>query len=343
MTQQIVSMLAAAVVRVVCIAGHLSVSWLIQRINKITHVADQLAAGEEARTHMTARDELGAMGVALDRYAAAARLQVQQIQSDLRQERRQVAHLQAVLEGLPHGVLIQDVEGRVMTMNGAAREMLGVYGDSREAQQLKLWAAQVSDRLGREVAPGIFSINETTQIPMNHKLLHVQAVSLVTIADKPVGTVLMLQDITDKAVSANRREAVVNELAQDAHVSPSLRVQTADTNLHTTGIDKLAQDIAQDSRAMQRMITEYRDLTLLRQNELREQAVHVADLLLALAEEWRSLAAAAGIDLEVSLPEDDVYVLGDEKRLRMALGNLLDNSIKYATSGAQVYLQAYPI
>lgn len=346
-TQQIASLLAAAIVGAVCVAGYFSVTWQIWRINKITHVADKLASGEEIRTNMTTRDEVSAMGVALDRYAAAAKLQVQQLQNDLRQERRQVAHLQAILDGLPHGILIQDVDGRVMTMNGAARDLLGVYGDSKEAQQLKSWAAQVSNKLGQEIAPGIFTIDETTQMRINHKMLHVQAASLVTMADKLMGTVLVLRDVTDKSVSGTRHKAMLNELAQDAHVSASLRVQMADTNLHSTGVpdtmDDLAREIAQDSRAMQRMISEYHDLTLLRKNELREQAINVGDLMLALVDDWRSLALAAGIDLEISLPEDDVYVLGDEKRLRMALGNLIDNSLKYAAPGAQVFVQAYPI
>lgn len=347
-TQQMASLLAAAVMGAVCVGGYVSVTWQTRRIQKITNVADQLAAGEEAHTHMQARDEVSAMGVALDRYAAAAKMQVQQLQNDLRQERRQISHLQAILEGLPQGILIQDVDGRVLTMNGAARELLGVYGDSREAQQLKLWASQVSHRLGREIVPGVFSLGEMTQVKLQNKVLQVQAASFITLADKPVGTILMLHDVTDQTVRANHREAMLTEIAQDINVSDSLKAHIAETGLHSTADDSMkvvAQEIAQDSRAMQRMIAEYRDLTLLRQNELRERqtAINVNALVVSLMEEWRSLALGAGIDLECSLPDDDIYVLGDEKRLRMALGNLIDNSIKYSTHSAQVFIQAYPI
>ncbi len=349
-TRQVASVIAALLMGGVCVAGYYSVAWQTRRLQKITQVADKLAAGEEARTNMQTRDEISAVGVALDRYAAAAKLQVQQLQNDLRQERREISHLQAILEGLPQGILIQDMEGRVLTMNAAARDLFGVYGDSKEAGQLKQWAAQASHKLGKEIVPGVFSIHDTTRIQVQNKVLQVQAASFITLADKPVGTLLMLHDVSVHANRATQREVLLSELAHDQQVSPVSRAHMADTGLHDTGISEesmqiIAQEIGQDSRAMQRMITEYRDLTLLRPDELRQRqaAVNVNELLLALIEEWRSLALGASVDLEISLPEDDIFVLGDEKRLRMALGNLIDNSIKYATHGAQVFVQAYPI
>jgi len=50
------------------------------------------------------------------------------------------------------------------------------------------------------------------------------------------------------------------------------------------------------------------------------------------------LADSAGIDLTCDVPANEVSIKGDQKRLKQLLVNLLDNAIKYTTSGGRVRL-----
>jgi signal transduction histidine kinase len=347
--RQIMSLFFAAVVAAISIAGFAAVGRQVARVERIRDTIDQLASGKAARSGMKPTDEIGALGVAVDRYAAAAQAHVRQVQHELRQQRRQSAHLQAILESLPDGVVVQDAEGRVSTMNATARDLLGIYGDTPGVAALREWTGSISQQVGEALAPGINALGQSTEIRINEKILRVQAAAVHSIADKRVGTIITLRDISADVEQEARRDALIDEIASDVHVSMTQRAQAAaleartkPRTVHDDTMADFARELARDAGAVQRMIADYRDLTLLRPDALRERLhpVNVTEIMLNLAEEWRPSALASGISLDVSTPDDDIHVPGDEKRLLWALGSLVDNAIRYSGGKGQVQLNA---
>lgn len=349
--RQMLSLVMATIAGALVIVGYVVLGRQVARLEKVTDVAQSLAAGEMVRTNMKPKDEIGQMGAALDRYAAAANVQLQQVQSDLRQQRRQTAHLQSVLENLPDGIIVQDAEGRVMVMNANARSFMGAYGDTQEALSLKEWSAQVAQKIGDQIAPGMYEIGQEKQIKVDNRILNVQAAAVRSIADKHLGTVLVLRDISEEVEHGAKRDELIEQIASDVNVSMEQRAQAAaleagtrKNQAYSDTLMKFAREISGDARSLQRMITEYRDLTLLKPNELRERAhpIDVAELLLQLMELWQPAALASDMTLGIALPDEDLHVLGDERRLLMALGYLMDNSIKYGLAGASIQVKVRP-
>ncbi len=351
--QQLLSLVFALVVAGVFIAGYVAVGRQLARVEHIRQTAERLTAGEDVRTGLRAADEIGQMGVALDRYAAAAQLHVRQLQQDVRQQRREIAHLQAILESLPDGVVVQDDMGRVITMNAAARALLGTGGDTPTAQAVRAWSGTLQRRAERVLAPGLVALGDSTEIKLDERVVRVEAAALRSVADKTIGTVLTLQDVTQAIARDAQRDSLIDAIANDVNVSLAQRAQAAaleagtqsSGSAQTETMHRLAKEIAGDARAMQRMITEYREIAMLRPDELRtrQRAIPVAELLVNLAEAWQPIAAAHGISLHLEAGEaDGLHVLGDDKRLLWALGNVLDNAIKYTESPGQVSLAAAP-
>ena len=62
-------------------------------------------------------------------------------------------------------------------------------------------------------------------------------------------------------------------------------------------------------------------------------------LIWAVANEWKQVAQAANLTLNVNIERSGLYILGDERRLRWALGNIIDNAIKYTPPGGKVSLE----
>ncbi len=65
----------------------------------------------------------------------------------------------------------------------------------------------------------------------------------------------------------------------------------------------------------------------------------VADLVEQVRDEWTAEAERRGQPLEVALPSDPMAIRGDPARLCQALGNLVENALKYSGSGGHVRIE----
>jgi signal transduction histidine kinase len=70
---------------------------------------------------------------------------------------------------------------------------------------------------------------------------------------------------------------------------------------------------------------------------LDRQRVELTALLSSLVEEYRFLADAYNINMDVHLPKQ-LFIQGDEEKLHRAFSNILDNAIKYNVEGGRIEL-----
>lgn len=70
------------------------------------------------------------------------------------------------------------------------------------------------------------------------------------------------------------------------------------------------------------------------------QPVDLAQLVRELSETYASRAEQAGVNFALTVPEGALTVRGDDLQLRRAVGNLLDNAIKFTPEGGTVAISA---
>ncbi len=75
---------------------------------------------------------------------------------------------------------------------------------------------------------------------------------------------------------------------------------------------------------------------------LRRERVDLASLVRESVEDRRALLEAAGLHLDLELPADPVWILGDPLRLFQILGNTLDNAGKFTPAGGRVTVRLTP-
>lgn len=344
MGRQLTSLLLAGLAAGVVVIVFVAVARLTARVERVTQVAEALALGDrKARTHMQSSDEIGTMGRALDRYADVNQKQQDALRETLRRQRRETAHLTAVLESLPDGIVVQDLEGRVILMNEPARTLLGSQRVFRSAN-LDALGAVVTDTLGPALAPGLYTLGDPRQVDLGDRMLNAQAAAVLNMSKHRVGTVLVLRDITDEVRRERAREKVLDRMMQEVQQPLSEAAQGVSMPVRTTPISEFAREITRNAVALQKLVVEMRELAHNNAQDLKrhQRPLHLETLVWKLANEWRQVAQAANLKLHIMIEHKGQFVLGDERRLRWAVGNVIDNAIKYTPASGSLSLEIRP-
>jgi len=89
---------------------------------------------------------------------------------------------------------------------------------------------------------------------------------------------------------------------------------------------------------MERLVKDLLNLSALETlTEVKTNPVQITSLLSSLAEEYRFLAEANNITMDVRISEQ-LVVHGDEEKLHRAFSNILDNAVKYNVEGGKIEL-----
>ncbi|MCB9436179.1 MAG: PAS domain-containing protein [Anaerolineales bacterium] len=331
--QQMFSFLATTAAAALVITAYLGIGKMLERLEHIRSTAEALHHGNiSARANLKTSDEIGQLAYALDQYADKMQIELENFQ----RYRRESARLISIIESLPDGLVITDLDGRVLMMNTQARELIGGISTWKAGQFAQL-AAEFTDSLGPALAPGIFAYGKATRIPHQDHILQVQSAVVMSRTGKKLGLLFSLRDVGTEVKREQRFDSLLDELAQDVHLPIAHLAQNAALNAINTSATPntllaFARDIARNARSMQRIISELRDLNTFNPEDVRQgqRPILVNELLWQVAAQWKPSANAARLQLEIQTPPTACYVLGDDRRLRWALGNILDNAIKYS-------------
>ncbi|MFN8449413.1 MAG: ATP-binding protein [Anaerolineae bacterium] len=326
--QQLIALTLATVAAGVVITLFVMTNVFLERINRVRQVAEALADGDySVRTGMLPTDEIGALGRALDIYTDRVQQRHDTLRSSLRRQRREIEHLNAVLESLPDGVIIQDLDGNVTFINERAKRLIGEGYNFFKRAELREITAAVTDTLGPAFAPGLYSLGSPQRMEIDGRMLRVQAFAVMSLADQRVGTVMVLRDVTVEFQRERARAAVLKEINEQVEQP----VEVA-----------LSNEIKRNVGSLQKLIVEMRELLSNTDAQLVQQTtrpIPLETLTWAVANEWKQVAQAANLSLNVNVERSGLYILGDERRLRWALGNIIDNAIKYTPPGGRVSLE----
>jgi two-component system OmpR family sensor kinase len=109
-----------------------------------------------------------------------------------------------------------------------------------------------------------------------------------------------------------------------------------------TELDQAANVIESEAARMNRLVQDLLTLTKMDAGTaaFTFQPMDINPLLKAAQHKFWPRIEAAGIQFDVNMPSDSVMVQGDPDRLMQVLDNLLDNALKFSTSGDKITLSS---
>jgi signal transduction histidine kinase/CheY-like chemotaxis protein len=107
-------------------------------------------------------------------------------------------------------------------------------------------------------------------------------------------------------------------------------------------IDAQLRTIERNARVLTRMIDDLLDVSRAITGKLTlvTRRIDLADIVQSSLETARPAAAAKGVQLELSLAESPLWMVGDADRLRQVISNVIGNAVKFTQPGGKVSVRA---
>src|SRR5215470_1303166 len=287
----------------------------------------------------------------------------------MRQRAAEVVHaererLRTTLTSIGDAVVVTDAHGRVTLMNPVAQRLTG-WGDDAVDHSLEEVFHIVNESTRAAVeSPVARVLREGSVVGLaNHTVLIARDGSELAIDDsgapirdgrgRVVGVVLVFRDIAER----RRAERAMQEadrrkdefLAMLAHElrNPLAPIRHAAHTLGLLGVpDERVQWVSgvieRQVGLMTRLVDDLLDVSRITSGKitLQRQPIMVAALVAQALEGARPLAESRRQTIEVDVAEDAGSIDGDPARLAQAVGNLLDNAVKYTEEGGHIRLSA---
>jgi PAS domain S-box-containing protein len=283
--------------------------------------------------------------------------QADQLGSMLQSQQAEAAKNQAVLESIADGVLVLDHNGRVLLINPAAEEMLGISAKALEGDHFRYILGMGETAAQRNLGQGLYTElrkrlelpegseallqTRTVRFESGKRALAVNIAPLITSIGGTPGVVAALRDIS--------REVEIERLKNEfiSTVSHELRTPMTSIKGYTDllflgmagGLSdaqrSFLQIIKSNADRLTALVNDILDISRIETGRIRLtiEALKlqdiVSDVVLAFKEQYREKGLALVWEPPEGLPE----VRGDKDRVTQVLNNLIANAWHYTPSG----------
>ena len=306
-------------------------------IERITEGARSIAEGNfDQDLGVQSSDEIGELTRSFNYMARQLKSTVGEVQGERDK-------LNTLFLHMTDGVAAFTTDGRLIHMNPATENMLGVrMEDQLTFDEIFADLDMVSSD---ETAMRSFLTSEITR---RDRVLSVTLAPYGAL-DGEGGVSAVIHDITEqRRLDDARREFVAN-------VSHELRTPLTNIRSYTETLLDAAGDIpidtekqflgviSSESERMARIVTDLLTLSKLDYGrmELRMTRFSLSDLLQKVANAMRLTVQDNGHEMIVDAPDTLPSIVGDRERIEQVVVNILSNAVKYTPSGGHIRLSAF--
>ncbi len=261
----------------------------------------------------------------------------------LRHREAQIEHLTAVLENLGEGVIMQDADGRIILMNRAAYQLLG--------SQKAFWDGPLA-RLHQQsrglagVTAELEPLGSPIRAEINNRILGAQAAAVADSSGQTIGTIIVLRDVTRDVLAERLKDDFITQISHELRtpltaikgMSDVLLSQPADRPPNRRFLETISRNVD----VLDRMIVELLDISEISAGTfaVRHDELALDELIWSVIRGLQPRWERARLEVHVqSIRPEQARILGDNRRLRWALGHILENSINYTLPGGRILVR----
>ncbi len=316
---------------------------ILRPLETMRQGAQRFSAGElDHRMNGNNISELNSLATDMNQMA-------QQLKQRIDTISKQRNRYEAVVSSMNEGVIAVDMEGRILSTNRAAVEMLGhspdnVQGRSlqevlrnRDLQQLMATAVLKNSTISGDV---IFHDRE-------NQVWQLTATPLKGSSEERMGTLLVLNDVTRlRQLESVRKDFVANVSHEIKTPLTAIKgfVETLQDGAlkDSQQAEKFLEIIARHVDRLDAIVMDLLDLSKIEDQEtLRLKPSDLGKIVEAAVLLCQPKATANKIDLRYDI-DQPVFTPIDDRLMEQALVNLIENAVKYSSAGGEVRIVVEP-
>jgi signal transduction histidine kinase len=274
--------------------------------------------------------------------ALAEKLQRQheQLQAIVARREHELERLNGIIATIEEGIIMQDSAGRVVLINQAAKKMLGGQKAFRDSELSALFDAYRDvNNIESELAP----LGEPTRLQINNRIIGATLAAVADSAGHRIGTLVVLKDVTREALGDRLKDQFVTAISHELR-TPMNAIKMSSEVLLGSPEDapanrRMLEMIGRNVDVLDRMIVELLDISEMTAGtfQIRETAVNIEELIWNVIQGMMPEIKSSQLDVSLMTRDlGDLHMVGDEQRLRWALGHMLQNSIRYTEANGHI-------
>lgn len=265
----------------------------------------------------------------------------------LQEREQEVEWLQAVFASIDEGIILQDMQGRIVLMNNAAYDLLG--------NEKNFWQSQIKNlfneyRRIQKVESELVPLGRTRKLEVNGRVLGAHLAAVADSMGIRFGTLIILRDITRDMLAQRLKDGIITGISHELK-TPLASMRVASEILLNTPDDqppnrRMLEMIGRNIDILNRMVIELLDVSEMSGGTF---AVHrdPTDLEMLVWDVIHSFEPdlhKAKLDATIMIRDAErMTIPGDAARLKWALGHLIRNAIAYTQPDGRITLRVYPV
>jgi len=288
--------------------------------------------------------------------------QAEKLGEMLREQAAEAVRNQAILTSIADGILVLDSDDRVVLINPAAEEILGLSGRDvvgEHIRQVLSWGATEESReLGRalceeffqrkgEVRPEGPSINYRAE--GGRRVVDVTLSPVMVEAGEPPGVVAVLRDVT-REVEVERMKTEFISIVSHELRTPMTSIKGYTDLLYMGVVGELNEQqkkflnvIKNNADRLAALVNDILDIARIESGRIRLklEPLSLREVVDEVVEAFQYKFQMKHLSLNVDVPPDLPSIRADRDRLNQILTNLVENAYQYTLPGGRVTISAH--
>ena len=316
---------------------------MVQPIQNLTHAARSIAAGDfSEQIPVSVADEIGILTSTFNNMGT----RLHDTLLDIESERNKLA---TVFLHMTDGIVAFSGDGRIIQHNPAAERLLGQKLAEGESSFTALFGDVAALEEARKIrGDAVIEGEKETDGRSLDVFLAPFSGDAQYGAGVPGGILAVIHDVTAQKRSDEQRREFVANVSHELR-TPITNVRSYAETLVDAG-DSLPPETAANFLGVilsesDRMTKIVQDLLALSRFDAGEVDFHMERFdacasMRSVYEAMRLDVRKRGLALELRLPEEPVWVMGDKARIEQVIINITTNAVRYTAAGGSVTMQA---